>query len=87
MNPHVMQIQQMYGGHASPFAQARAKRQEQKASLTNPFIMPDQELMKKQIKEENFMPDEKPWLQQDGMFGMNRQQGLMGGLGMLAGLY
>ena len=22
--------------------------------------------MKKQIKEENFMPDEKPWLQQDG---------------------
>ena len=43
MNPHMMQIQQMYGGHASPFAQARAKRQEQKASLTNPFIMPDQD--------------------------------------------
>ena len=51
MNPHQMLIQQMYGGHSSPFAQARAKRQEQKAHLSNPFMMPDQDLMQKQVKE------------------------------------
>ena len=89
MNPHQMLIQQMYGGHSSPFAQARAKRQEQKAHLSNPFMMPDQDLMQKQVKEEGYTPQSQktPWLQSPGMFGIDRTAALTGGLGLLPGMY
>jgi len=79
MNPHMMQnpflAQMMAQGH-----------QGQAMPPSNPFQPAQDEGMVR--KEKMAQGAQKtPWMQQDGMFGMNRQQGLMGGLGMLAGLY
>lgn len=86
---------------SSPFAMQRAKRREQLGFLNqpqNPFTphMAEAEagpanpfLEQKFGKEKAFMQGQQktPWMQQPGLFGMDRQAGLMGGLGLLMGGY
>jgi hypothetical protein len=81
---------------SSPFAMQRAKRREQLGHLgqmSNPFLPHMQEqqqapvnplLQQKEAKEKSFEP-ETPWMQQPGMFGVDRQNAMMGGLNLLMG--
>ena len=82
---------------SSPFAMQRAKRREQLghlAQMQNPFLPHAGEdqaepvnpfLSVKEGKEKGFMPDQKPWLKQPGLFGVDRQNALISGLGLLMG--
>jgi hypothetical protein len=86
---------------SSPFAMQRAKRQEQLAGLgqpQNPFVPHANEapsgpanpfLEQKVGKEKRFQQSQqkKPWMQTPGMFGVDRQAAMMGGLGLLMGGY
>ena len=85
---------------SSPFAMQRAKRREQLGHLSqmqNPFVdhttqgpvnpfLPDPSLAGKEAKEKQHT-QKTPWMQQPGLFGVNRQNALMGGLGLLMGGY
>lgn len=62
-------------------------------AMPNPFVPQRQPmnpfLMQKERKEKQFgaqKPD-TPWMQQPGMFGVDRQAAMMGGLGLLMGGY
>lgn len=86
---------------SSPFAVQRAKRREQLGHLgqgQNPFMPHTAEagpeasnpfLAMKEGKEKDFLAtqNKKPWMQQPGLFGVDRQAAMMGGLGLLMGGY
>ena len=82
MNPHMMQ---------NPFLNPRGTlgaqgHMGQAMPSSNPFQPAQDEGMVR--KEKMAQAEQKtPWMQRPGMFGVNRQQALMGGLGLLAGMY
>lgn len=73
----------------NPFGLAHQEMQQRGAAIESQLAKTNPFLEQKERKEKQFgaqKPD-TPWLQQPGMFGIDRQAAMMGGLGLLMGGY
>lgn len=73
----------------NPFlADAQKQMKERGHHIEGQLVQPPNPfLVEQERKEKTFQQGQQktPWMQQPGMFGVNRQNALMGGLGLLTG--